>query len=185
LHGRATTSAIVQRPFVDVHAHETVRQLFVQAAAELKGVAHGFGIPSLRVDGNDYLAVHAASKWAIDRARQGYGPTLIEWVTYRVGAHSTSDDPSAYRPSDECTKWPLGDPIARLRDHLIAIGEWSVEQHAEAVSAADEAVRAAEAAAAEHGTLRSDRAASPADMFDHLFENPPAHILRQRQMLGY
>ena len=58
----------------------------------------GFGIPSLRVDGNDYLAVYAVSKWAIDRARAGHGPTLIEHVTYRVGAHSTSDDPSAYRP---------------------------------------------------------------------------------------
>src|SRR5918994_4029345 len=62
---------------------------------------HGFGIASLRVDGNDYLAVHAVSSWAAERARRNHGPTLIEWVTYRVGAHSTSDDPSAYRPKEE------------------------------------------------------------------------------------
>ena len=55
----------------------------------------GFGIPALRVDGNDYLAVHAVAKWAIERARRNLGPTLIEYVTYRVGAHSTSDDPAA------------------------------------------------------------------------------------------
>ena len=70
----------------------------------------GFGIPSLRVDGNDYLAVHAVANWACERARRNLGPTLIEHVTYRVGAHSTSDDPSAYRPKTESDAWPLGDP---------------------------------------------------------------------------
>ena len=70
----------------------------------------GFGIPSLRVDGNDYLAVHAVAKWAAERARRNLGPTLVEYVTYRVGAHSTSDDPSAYRPKTESDAWPLGDP---------------------------------------------------------------------------
>src|SRR5699024_2324864 len=58
----------------------------------------GFGIPALRVDGNDYLAVHATARWARERARRNLGPTLIEYVTYRAGAHSSSDDPSAYRP---------------------------------------------------------------------------------------
>ncbi len=62
-------------------------------SAKFAARAHGFGIASLRVDGNDYLAVYAASKWAADRARADFGPTLIEWVTYRAGAHSTSDDP--------------------------------------------------------------------------------------------
>ena len=65
---------------------------------------HGFGIPALRVDGNDYLAVHAASSWATERARRNLGPTLIEWVTYRAGAHSTSDDPVGYRPTDEADR---------------------------------------------------------------------------------
>src|SRR3546814_15861211 len=62
----------------------------------------GSGIASLRVDGNDFLAVLAASKWAVERARGNLGPTLIEWVTYRPGAHSTSDDPSKYRPAEIC-----------------------------------------------------------------------------------
>ena len=88
-------------------------------AAKFAARAHGFGIASLRVDGNDYLAVYAASKWAAERARANLGPTLIEWVTYRAGAHSTSDDPSKYRPKDEGAAWPLGDPIERLKAHLI------------------------------------------------------------------
>ncbi len=78
----------------------------------------GCGIASLRVDGNDFLAVLAASRWAAERARSNLGPTLIEWVTYRAGAHSTSDDPSRYRPADDWQKFPLGDPVARLKQHL-------------------------------------------------------------------
>jgi hypothetical protein len=75
----------------------------------------GCGIASLRVDGNDFLAVYAASQWAAERARANLGPTLIEWVTYRAGAHSTSDDPSKYRPADDWERFPLGDPIERLK----------------------------------------------------------------------
>src|SRR6478752_736095 len=85
----------------------------------------GSGIASLRVDGNDFLAVYAASQWAAERARRGLGPTLIEWVTYRAGPHSTSDDPSKYRPADDWTRFPLGDPIGRLKQHLIGIGAWT------------------------------------------------------------
>src|SRR3546814_19578487 len=69
----------------------------------------GSGIASLRVDGNDFLAVLAASKWAVERARGNLGPTLIEWVTYRAGAHSTSDDPSKTRPADHWARFPLGE----------------------------------------------------------------------------
>src|ERR687893_634449 len=82
----------------------------------------GFGIAALRGDGNDYLAAHAVAKWAIERARRNLGPALIEHVTYRAGAHSTSDDPSAYRPKTESDAWPLGDPILRLKGHLIRRG---------------------------------------------------------------
>ena len=68
--------------------------------------------------------------WAADRARRGGGPTLIELVTYRAGAHSTSDDPSKYRPKDEYKAFPLGDPIDRLKNHLIGLeGYWSEEKH--------------------------------------------------------
>src|SRR3569623_572371 len=86
--------------------------------------AIGYGIAGLRVDGNDPLAVYAAVRWAADRARSNNGPTLIEHFTYRAEGHSTSDDPSAYRSAREREEWPLGDPINRLKLHLIAIGEW-------------------------------------------------------------
>src|SRR6202453_713323 len=89
----------------------------------------GYGMPGIRVDGNDFLAVYAVTQWAAERARTGAGPTLIELVTYRGAAHSTSDDPSRYRPKEEWKAWPLGDPTVRLKDHLIALGEWSQEQH--------------------------------------------------------
>jgi len=69
------------------------------------------------------------SQWASERARSGLGPTLIEHVTYRAGGHSSSDDPSAYRAKEESAAWPLGDPIERLKAHLITIGEWSEPPH--------------------------------------------------------
>ena len=77
----------------------------------------GYGLPALRVDGNDFLAVHAVTSWAADRARSNLGATVIELLSYRASAHSTSDDPSKYRPADEASHWPLGDPIARLQAH--------------------------------------------------------------------
>ena len=66
-----------------------------------------------------------STQWAAERARTGAGPTLIELVTYRAAAHSTSDDPARYRAKDDYEHWPLGDPIERLKQHLIALGEWS------------------------------------------------------------
>ena len=145
---------------------------------------HGFGIASLRVDGNDYLAVHAVSSWAARRARANQGPTLIEWVTYRVGAHSTSDDPSAYRPKEEPFTWPLGDPIDRLKHHLIHIGEWSEEQHQGCVADVESAVRQAAEEAERFGTLRSKHSA-PASMFDDVYAAMPEHLRLQREQGGF
>lgn len=144
----------------------------------------GYGIAALRVDGNDFLAVLAASRWAAERARRNLGPTLIEWVTYRAGPHSTSDDPSKYRPADDRTHFPLGDPIDRLKAHLIGRGLWSDEQH-QALSAELEAeVAAAQKAAEAHGTFASDLAPSAADMFEEVYQDLPPHLRRQRQQLG-
>lgn len=144
----------------------------------------GYGIAALRVDGNDFLAVLAASRWAAERARRNLGPTLIEWVTYRAGPHSTSDDPSKYRPADDWTHFPLGDPIDRLKAHLIGRGLWSEEQH-QALSAELEAeVAAAQKAAEVHGTFASDLAPSAADMFEEVYQDLPPHLRRQRQQLG-
>src|SRR3546814_11627834 len=89
----------------------------------------GYGIAGLRVDGNDALAVYAATQWAADRARTNNGPTLIEHFTYRAEGHSTSDDPSAYRAAQEASARPLGGPVARLRPHLEARGECDAERH--------------------------------------------------------
>jgi 2-oxoisovalerate dehydrogenase E1 component alpha subunit len=145
---------------------------------------HGFGIASLRVDGNDYLAVHAVSSWAAERARTNQGPTLIEWVTYRVGAHSTSDDPASYRPKDEPYVWPLGDPIERLKNHLVRIGEWSDDQHAGCVADVDGEVQRAAEEAEHYGTLRSEHSA-PSSMFDDVYAVMPDHLRRQREQAGF
>jgi 2-oxoisovalerate dehydrogenase E1 component alpha subunit len=144
----------------------------------------GFGIPALRVDGNDYLAVHAVAKWAAERARKNLGPTLVEYVTYRVGAHSTSDDPSAYRPKEESEAWPLGDPVIRLKNHLIGKGVWSEERHKQAEAEVMDGVIAAQKEAESHGTLHSGGKPSVRDMFEGVYETMPPHLRRQRQQAG-
>ncbi|WP_417769640.1 3-methyl-2-oxobutanoate dehydrogenase (2-methylpropanoyl-transferring) subunit alpha [Stappia sp.] len=146
---------------------------------------HGFGIPAIRVDGNDYLAVHAVASWAAERARSGLGPTLIEHVTYRAGGHSTSDDPSAYRSKDEFSAWPLGEPIARLKAHLITIGEWSEERHTQAMAEINDEVRACQKKAEVNGTLITGPHPSPRSMFDDVYAEMPPHLQRQRQEAGF
>jgi 2-oxoisovalerate dehydrogenase E1 component alpha subunit len=136
------------------------------------------------VDGNDFLAVYAASQWAAERARSNLGPTLIEWVTYRGGPHSTSDDPSKYRPADDWQHFPLGDPIGRLKQHLIGIGEWSEAQHTQAQSELEAEVIAAQKEAESYGTLLDGQIASPATMFDDVYKDMPEHLRVQRQQLG-
>ena len=144
----------------------------------------GCGIASLRVDGNDFLAIYAASQWAAQRARHNHGPTLIEWVTYRGGPHSSSDDPSKYRPADDWQRFPLGDPIARLKQHLVALGEWSDERHEEARQALEAEVVAAQKEAESHGSLLDGHVSSAASIFDDVYKDMPAHLRRQRQQLG-
>ncbi|WP_434776377.1 thiamine pyrophosphate-dependent enzyme [Pseudomonas oryzihabitans] len=144
----------------------------------------GYGIAALRVDGNDFLAVLAASRWAAERARRNLGPTLIEWVTYRAGPHSTSDDPAKYRPADDWAHFPLGDPIDRLKAHLIGRGLWSDEQHQALTAELEAEVATAQKAAEAHGTFASDLAPSAADMFEEVYQDLPPHLRRQRQQLG-
>lgn len=144
----------------------------------------GNGIASLRVDGNDYLAVLSVSRWAAERARRGLGPTLVEWVTYRAGAHSTSDDPSKYRPADDWARFPLGDPVERLRRHLVAIGEWSEERHAALARELEAEVLAAQKEAESHGSLATGHVHDASTMFDDVFRDMPAHLRRQRAQAG-
>jgi len=146
-----------------------------------KGI--GYGLPALRVDGNDFLAVWAATQWAEERARTNQGATIIELFTYRGAPHSTSDDPSRYRPGDEHEKWPLGDPIARLKQHLIAIGEWSDAQQEEAEKEAVEKVRAAAKESEAVGTLGQSRP-SVKTMFEEVYATEDWRLVEQRREVG-
>src|SRR5450755_109354 len=136
----------------------------------------GCGIASLRVDGNDFLAVLAASRWAAERARNNLGPTLIEWVTYRAAAHSTSDDPSKYRPADDWAHYPLGDPVLRLKQHLVALGVWSEAEHEAARKELEAEVAAAQKEAERYGTLADGHTPPLATMFEDVYKEMPPHL---------
>lgn len=136
--------------------------------------ADGFGMPGVRVDGNDVLACQAVMEAALQRARDGRGPTLIEAVTFRRGAHTTSDDPTRYRESAEEEYWEARDPIARLRALLDSTGA-----HAEAMDALD-----AEADALGERLRAACRAVPDpdlADMFDRMYVEPTAELQEQRE----
>ena len=140
--------------------------------------AVGYGLPAIRVDGNDFLAVYAATQWSAERARHNHGATVTELYTYRAAPHSSSDDPSAYRPENEWKLWPLGDPIERLKQHLIQLGEWSEEQHAALIKQLEDQVKQALKEAESHGTL-STPPDSPETMFEDVFKEMPPHLQRQ------
>lgn len=139
----------------------------------------GYGIASLRVDGNDPLAVYAAMRWAADRARTNNGPTFIEYFTYRAEGHSTSDDPGAYRAAKEFEKWPLGDPVERLKKHLILLGEWSEQQHQAQGDELADMVKATQKEAEANGILGHGLHQPLESMFDDVFEHQPWHLKEQ------
>jgi 2-oxoisovalerate dehydrogenase E1 component alpha subunit len=143
----------------------------------------GYGMAGIRVDGNDFLAVYAVTQWAAERARTGAGPTLIEHVTYRGAAHSTSDDPSRYRPKDDYEKWPLGDPVDRLKGYLIALGEWSEERHAALVKELEQHVTESWKEAVQYGALNEGPRLNRDLMFDDVFKEMPEHLRKQREQL--
>jgi 2-oxoisovalerate dehydrogenase E1 component alpha subunit len=145
--------------------------------------AIAYGLPGLRVDGNDYLAVTAAIRWAAKRARGNYGATLIEFFTYRAAPHSTSDDPTRYRPADEAKCWPLGDPVDRLERHLTAIGEWSPERQAALNAEAAETVAAAVKQGEAVGALGKSKP-EVGRMFADVFETEDWRLVEQRKELG-
>ena len=145
--------------------------------------AIGYGMAGLRIDGNDALAVYAATQWAAERARTNQGPTLIEHFTYRAEGHSTSDDPTQYRSAGEPGAWPLGDPVARLKAHLIAIGEWDEERHAAQDREVAELVKAAQKEAEKNGILGHGLHQPLDSLFDGVFEEMPWHLREQRQQM--
>ncbi|MEV4933996.1 3-methyl-2-oxobutanoate dehydrogenase (2-methylpropanoyl-transferring) subunit alpha [Sphingobium sp. LMA1-1-1.1] len=145
--------------------------------------ALAYGLPGLRVDGNDFLAVWAATQWAAERARSNKGATLIELFTYRASGHSTSDDPTKYRPSDEPVHWPLGDPVDRLKQHLIAIGDWDEARHEALAAELEQEVKGAVKAAEAVGTLGKSKP-SVKEMFEGVFKQPDWRVIEQRRELG-
>ncbi|HEY3395571.1 MAG TPA: thiamine pyrophosphate-dependent enzyme, partial [Lacipirellulaceae bacterium] len=128
---------------------------------------------------NDFLAVYAAEAWAVERARRGGGPTLIELVTYRRDAHSTSDDPSQYRAADEAEHWPGGDPIERLKQYLVNLGEWSDDAHRHVDAAMEQDVAATFKQAESLGSS-SDHSDFPVEaLFDDVYAAVPLHLRQQ------
>ena len=142
--------------------------------------AIGYGTAGLRVDGNDALAVYAAVSWASERARTNRGPTLIEFFTYRAEGHSTSDDPTGYRPKGEAEQWPLGDPIARLKAHLVSLGEWDDERESALDAEIDATVRAAQKEAEKTGILPDQGFDDIPSMFEDVYADTPWHLAEQR-----
>jgi len=143
-----------------------------------------YDLPSFRVDGNDFLALYSVTKWARDRISAGLGPSHIEVYTYRAGAHSSSDDPSAYRPQDEFKLWPGGDPVERLKEHLIKIGAWSESQHEEMEKRIDDEVMKAYKEACEFGDLAGGPYPPASTIFTEVYESVPWHVQEQREELG-
>ncbi|WDM45538.1 pyruvate dehydrogenase (acetyl-transferring) E1 component subunit alpha [Microbacterium luteolum] len=146
----------------------------VQSQFPIAGRAPGFGIPSLRVDGNDVLACMAAMRWALDHARSGKGPAYIEAVTYRMGPHTTADDPTRYRDDAELESWRRRDPIARLEQYLRSTGEFSDAHVAETQVAADAVAKEMRAACLGMVTR------PPLAVFDGVYAEPHTGLERQR-----
>jgi 2-oxoisovalerate dehydrogenase E1 component alpha subunit len=146
-----------------------------QSRVPLYQRAAGFGFPGLQVDGNDVLACLAVTRKALADARSGQGPTLIEAVTYRMGAHTTSDDPTRYRDADEEAEWGLKDPIARLRTYLLNTGVIN-QAFLDALSDESDAL----ASRLRSGT-RALIAPDPLIAFEHVYAEPTAELLAQRE----
>jgi pyruvate dehydrogenase E1 component alpha subunit len=146
----------------------------LQSHIQLADRAAGFGIPSMRVDGNDVLAVMAATRVALDRARRGGGPTFIEAVTYRMGPHTTADDPTRYRDANELEDWAAKDPISRLESLLQRKGLLTDELR-QLVQAKADAVA---------GEMRSGCTTmpdpEPLDIFKHVYSSPNTWLDRQQ-----
>lgn len=154
---------------VPVAAQTAVTDLTIKAA--------GYGVPAVRVDGNDVLAVYAAVKKAVERARNGEGPTFVECVTFRMGGHSSSDDPTRYRDEAQVEEWRKKDPVARFKRYLEGRGLWDDAREEKSVARWNDAVGAAVKAA------EAMPAPAPETMFDSVYAELPWNLREQRDWL--
>ncbi|MFW5680122.1 MAG: pyruvate dehydrogenase (acetyl-transferring) E1 component subunit alpha [Pseudomonadota bacterium] len=148
-------------------------------AATLAQRAIAYDMPGLQVDGNDVLAVHAATREAVERARAGDGPTFIECVTYRLEVHTTADDPTRYRDEAEVERWKKRDPIERFRGFLERRGLLDDE----AVEAMEDELRGEIEAAWQEAQAQMETLTDPLVMFDHVYADRPPHLAAQRDTL--
>ncbi len=147
----------------------------VQSRFPIAGRAPGFGIPSLRIDGNDVLACIAAMRWALDHARRGRGPVFLEAVTYRMGPHTTSDDPTRYRDAAELERWRARDPLTRLEAYLRSAGEFDDAFTSDVTARGD-------AYAAEMRSVVLGAVSRPAlSVLDHVYAEPHSGLERTRR----
>lgn len=142
--------------------------------------ALAYGIPGIQVDGNDVLAVYAATKEAVERARSGGGPSLIECVTYRLMMHTTADDPKRYRKDKEVERWMKRDPLPRFQKYLIDKGLLSEGK----ITALEEEVKAEIQAAVERAEELMGKFGDPLDMFDHAYAELPPYLKEQKEELA-
>jgi len=149
---------------------QTASKTFAEKAA-------AYGIPGVRVDGNDLFAMVSVTRRARERCERGEGATLIEAITYRMGGHSTSDDPKAYRGADEVETWAARDPLERVRDYLTRKGLWDAARQSALIEEIDARFRDAVSIA--------ERTPSPPleSMFEDVYATPPWHLAEQRQQL--
>ncbi|WKZ82712.1 MAG: pyruvate dehydrogenase (acetyl-transferring) E1 component subunit alpha [Acidimicrobiia bacterium] len=147
------------------------------ASATIAQKADAYGFPGVLVDGNDLLAMLAAARAAVERARAGKGPTLIEALTYRIGPHTTTDDPGRYRDEADVAEWSERDPLLRVRRYLQAAGEWSEDR--------ERAVEEAAAAGIEEAVVRAEGLApfGPGAAFDRMYARPTGALEEQRRLL--
>jgi pyruvate dehydrogenase E1 component alpha subunit len=143
--------------------------------------AIAYGMPGIRIDGNDVLAVYQASLEAVERARAGLGPSLVEGLTYRVTPHTTADDPKRYRSDEECKLWTSREPLVRFKKYLGKKGVYSEKEFAELEEELDTIIKAAVKNA--EAMVLVGEMANPLSMFDYLYNDIPPYLQEQRDEL--
>jgi len=182
-HEALNFAAVFQTPVVYVcqnnHWAISIPRSKQTRSKTLAQKALAYGMPGMQVDGNDILAVYAAAKEAVDRARSGGGPTLLECLTYRLSVHTTADDPKRYRTDAEVEEWLKRDPITRFQKYLKDKGLFDDEK----IKSVEEQVNAEIKAAEKRWEERMRFTVDPLDMFEYAYAELPPNLIAQREEL--